>query len=1311
MKLNHFRFSFLAFILFLVQISATYAGDLSYSPTKLEVKMIPGQYRTYTVWVTSPNDAPSNYPITCKLKLTAGDANTLEPWTSAPNITFTAPNQTIEWVIGFTVPLDATNAMYVANLKATAISGHVGESADVNLVFYVQYTPIVTVSGGPFTYDGLSHSATATATGNGGATVSGSFILTYDGSSTVPVNVGTYAVVANFTSSDPYYTDAVGTGSITINPRPITVTADAKTKLYGNADPSLTYQITSGSLVGSDAFSGSITRVAGESIGSYAIQQGTLALNSNYTLTYVGVNLTITARPITVTADAKSKIYGSSDPALTYQITSGSLLAGDSFSGALTRAAGENVGTYAIQQGTLALNSNYVLTYVGALLTINPKVVTVTAEAKTKIYGTADPDLTYTNDSGLGSSDFTGALTRDAGESVGEYNILKGSLALVNSNYTISYVGAKLTITARAVTVTADAKTKVYGESDPSLTYQITSGSLKSGDTFSGSLTRAAGNNVGNYAIQQGTLTLGSNYSLTYEGANLTITARPITVTADAITKIYGDVDPTLTYKITSGSLAYSDAFTGALSRAAGDNVGTYSIMQGTLNLSSNYTLTYEGANFTITPRPITVTADAKSKVYGDTDPALTYQITSGSLAYSDAFTGALSRATGENVGVYAIEQGTLALSSNYTLTFVVANFTITVRPITVTAEPKSKVYGASDPALTYNITSGSLVGTDAFTGALARVAGENVGTYPILQASLALNSNYTLTYIGDSLKIHSKVITVTAEAKTMVYGDAVPALTYTNDAGLGSSEFTGALTRDAGESVGEYKILKGDLALVNPNYTLVYVGAKLTITARPITISADAKTKVYGETDPSLSYQLTSGSLKSGDAFSGALTRASGEDVGTYAIERGTVAVNSNYSITYVGANLTITKKPLIVTADNQFKNLGAPDPALTYQVTSGGLILPDSLAGHLTRTAGETAGTYPITIGSLHLECNPNNYEFTFVPGTLTIRGVIYYSLSQGFYGNAGGKDPYTGLTTSALLINLLGQSLPFVVGGVHNSISINSATTADVNNILYRMPAGGTPVKFPSMGSVTMYNLPNSILNKKTSKFGNVLIGQTITLSLNIHHHPALGSLVLENVYMFTSSSSDGTPKAYYIPASVLTVLGTSNTVADLLALANKALDGGSTTPASVSDINSAVTAINEAFDNGKMLVGFSSSSTLALADGTSYKAQVEIELPPDFAIYQNYPNPFNPSTTIQFDLPENSNVSAVVYDLLGREVIKLVEGELAAGRYQKVWDARNSFGSFCSSGIYILRIHISSLESENNFISTKKMMLLK
>jgi hypothetical protein len=148
------------------------------------------------------------------------------------------------------------------------------------------------------------------------------------------------------------------------------VKADSKSKVYGQDDPALTYGIARGNLVGNDTLSGGLQRAAGENVGDYAIRQGNLSASNNYNLGFVEGTLTITARPITITADAKSKLFGDADPALTYQVTRGSLVQGDSFSGNLTRDTGESVGAYPIRQGNVSAGNNYELTYNGANLTI-----------------------------------------------------------------------------------------------------------------------------------------------------------------------------------------------------------------------------------------------------------------------------------------------------------------------------------------------------------------------------------------------------------------------------------------------------------------------------------------------------------------------------------------------------------------------------------------------------------------------------------------------------------------------------------------------------------------------------------------------------------------------------------------------------------------------------------------------------------------------------------------------------------------------------------------------------------------------------
>ncbi|NTE18949.1 hypothetical protein G6M26_10495, partial [Agrobacterium tumefaciens] len=272
-------------------------------------------------------------------------------------------------------------------------------------------------------------------------------------------------------------------------------------------------------------------------------------------------------------------------------------------------------------------------------------------------------------------------------------------------------------------------------------------------DTFTGSLTRSPGENVGTYAINQGTLALNGNYTLTYISADLTIGAKTVTVTAAAKSKTYGDADPALTYTF-APALTGTDTFTGSLTRSPGENVGTYAINQGTLALNGNYTLTYIGADLTIGAKTVTVTAAAKSKTYGDADPALTYTF-APALTGTDTFTGSLTRSPGENVGTYAINQGTFALNGNYTLTYIGADLTIGAKTVTVTAAAKSKTYGDADPALTYTFAP-ALTGTDTFTGSLTRSPGENVGTYAINQGTLALNGNYTLTYISADLTIGS---------------------------------------------------------------------------------------------------------------------------------------------------------------------------------------------------------------------------------------------------------------------------------------------------------------------------------------------------------------------------------------------------------------------------------------------------------------------------------------------------------------------------------------------------------------------------
>jgi len=89
-----------------------------------------------------------------------------------------------------------------------------------------------------------------------------------------------------------------------------------------------------------------------------------------------------------------------------------------------------------------------------------------------------------------------------------------------------------------------------------------------------------------------------------------------------------------------------------------------------------------------------------------------------------------------------------------------------------------------------------------------------------------------------------------------------------------------------------------------------------------------------------------------------------------------------------------------------------------------------------------------------------------------------------------------------------------------------------------------------------------------------------------------------------------------------------------------------------------------------------------------------------LPGSFALHQNYPNPFNPSTSIRFDVASAANVSLVVYDMLGREVATLVNGQMAAGTHSVTFDA-----SQLTSGVYMYQL------SNGVDTQTRTMLLMK
>ena len=150
-----------------------------------------------------------------------------------------------------------------------------------------------------------------------------------------------------------------------------------------------------------------------------------------------------------------------------------------------------------------------------------------------------------------------------------------------------------------------------------------------------------------------------------------------------------------------------------------------------------------------VAPKAVTVKADAKTKVYGDTDPTLTATVTGLVEGESeDLIQYTLSRAEGVNVGEYTITPSGDAAQGNYTVTYETDKLTITQAAVTVKANNAEKTIGEDDPALTVTITG--LKNNDpesVITYTVSRGVGENVGTYVITPTGAASQGNYTVTY------------------------------------------------------------------------------------------------------------------------------------------------------------------------------------------------------------------------------------------------------------------------------------------------------------------------------------------------------------------------------------------------------------------------------------------------------------------------------------------------------------------------------------------------------------------------------------
>jgi hypothetical protein len=605
--------------------------------------------------------------------------------------------------------------------------------------------------------------------------------------------VGTYPITCTGAVATPDYNLQVTPASLTVTPKDASVSAAEQTKTYGTADPAFGYTVSG--LVGTDTLVAEPTcAVSGThtDVGDYPIVCTGADAGPNYTLTAIPAALHVVPATLTVTADSRTKTYASADPEFTF--TTQGLVGDDQLtSQPVCDIEGQhrNVGTYDITCTGGSAGSNYTVVHRPGTLTVTQAAVLITADNRTKTYGTADPEFGYTV-SGLADGEqlATAPTCAPAGahRNVGSYDVVCSG-AEAGGNYAISFAPGTLEVTKATVTVAAENKTKVYGAADPAFTRTVSG--LVGDDTLvtSGSCdVSGAHTKVGTYPITCSGVDAGDNYTVTYVPGTLTVTKAAVAITADNKTKVYGTADPTFTYTV--GGLVGADGLaTEPTCTVAGahKNVGTYPIVCSGATTTGDYDASYAAGTLTVTTATVTVTADNKTKVFGQPDPAFTATPT-GLVPGDDLTTAPTCSVPGTHVstGTYDIVCSGASAGANYTVAYLPGTLTITTAAQTITfSQPAGTTFEGADVPLSATSSSGLQVSFSSLTPATCSVVSGKA--HPLAAGTCTIAANQSgngiyspATQVTRSLTIAKAPITVTTSSSSTLVSLLTFKVTYT---------------------------------------------------------------------------------------------------------------------------------------------------------------------------------------------------------------------------------------------------------------------------------------------------------------------------------------------------------------------------------------------------------------------------------------------------------------------------------------------------------------------------------------------------
>ncbi|MGN0765572.1 MAG: MBG domain-containing protein [Christensenellales bacterium] len=853
-------------------------------------------------------------------------------------------------------------------------------------------------------------------------------------------DAGEYDITVSGYSSDKYditYTSA----KLTVNPKALTITPDGASVTYGDAVPTLTAQVVG--LLAQDQASFAYSVVTdykqGDNAGTYSIWIARIN-NANYDITYDNTAvLTVNPKPLTITPIGATATYGDAVPTLTAKVDG--LIEQDQASFAYSVVTnyeqGDNAGTYSIWIARIN-NANYAITYKEAVLTVNPKPLTITPIGATATYGDAVPTLTAQVD-GLIEQDqasfaYSVVTNYEQGDNAGTYSIWIARIN--NANYAITYKEAVLTVNPKALTITPNDVNVQYGDS---AVYGVQYDGFVSGEdsgVLAGTLVVGSdyvvGDNAGLSYVIKASGVKSLNYNITFGTATLNVEKRNLTLYMDNEAVVQHTA-----YTVSASQLRVSGAY---------GSIALEGILQATNNVAGEYIAVGElGENFEW-QQALKLTLDSvdvTSNYIVNYNLVLT--LTENSFGYSavgvdktyDGIASQISVTTDLPTGVitygtdgvnYSAVNPSFVNAGQYTVYYLISDsegiydsvsgskvIKIARATLTATVAGKSIVYGDAIPTYSIDNYQGWVDGDDStalqgtLTFACDYAQGSQAGKYDIT-ASGYYADNYNITYVPAKLTVGKKALTITPNGASVTYGDAVPTLT-AQVVGLiaqDQASFAYSVVTDykQGDGVGSYDITIEPI--VNANYAITYNTATLTVSPKALTITPIGATATYGDAVPTLTAQVVGliAQDQASFAYSVVTNYAQGGNVGSYDISIAPID-NANYNITYKTAILTVVKKALTITPNDVSVQYG--DSAV-YGVQYDGLVCGDD-SGDLSGTlvvgsdyvVGDDAGlSYVIKVSGY----SSDNYDITFDTATLTVQPrsvtLIWIGTQTTYYYN---------------------------------------------------------------------------------------------------------------------------------------------------------------------------------------------------------------------------------------------------------------------------------------------------------------------